>query len=129
MSAPDTEPPRHRVRPGDILRVRAVWVAPLVIASVVIAIMSALYFGSVVNPTAHLHGLPVMVVNQDAGGAGAQVVQALRGSEQVTDRLDLRVVTLERARAEMDGADAYAALVIPATFSRGGAPLTLEQNL
>ncbi len=37
------------------------------ISSVLIAVITAIYIGSVVNPTAHLHGLPVMVVNRDAG--------------------------------------------------------------
>jgi hypothetical protein len=29
--------------------------------------MATVYFGSVVNPTGHLHGLPVMIVDEDTG--------------------------------------------------------------
>src|SRR5947209_19697524 len=39
----------------------------MVLVTVLIVAMTLVYFGSVVNPTGHLHGLPVAVVNQDAG--------------------------------------------------------------
>ena len=68
-----TPDPRLPVRARQLLRVRAIWVIPVVLASVVVAVMTALYIGSVVNPLAHLRGLPVAVVNQDRGGTvGAQ---------------------------------------------------------
>ena len=40
------------VRARDLLRVRALWVIPLVVASVVVAVMTAVYIWSVVNPLA-----------------------------------------------------------------------------
>jgi hypothetical protein len=55
------------VRAGRILRLRGVWIAPLVITAVLIALITVIYIGAVVNPTGHIHGLPVMVVNRDAG--------------------------------------------------------------
>ena len=61
--APD---PRLPVQARHLLRVRAVWVIPLVVASVVVAVMTTLYISSVVNPLAHLQGLPVAVVNQSS---------------------------------------------------------------
>jgi hypothetical protein len=33
------------------------------------AVMATVYFGSVVDPTGHLHGLPVMIVDQDSGSS------------------------------------------------------------
>ncbi len=47
--------------------------------------MTVIYIGSVVDPVGHLHGLPVLVVNEDAGATvgprhvdvGSQVVAAL----------------------------------------------------
>ena len=79
-------PAGEPVRAGTILRLRGVWIAPLVISSVLIALIAAIYIGSVVNPTGHLHGLPVMVVNRDAGATvhgrrvdlGEQIVDALQ---------------------------------------------------
>jgi uncharacterized phage infection (PIP) family protein YhgE len=57
----------RRVRASELLRTRKLWLAPLVIASVFIALISTIYIGSVVNPAGHLHGLPVMLVNEDRG--------------------------------------------------------------
>jgi hypothetical protein len=68
--------------------VRAIGVFPLVLAYVVVAIITARYIGSAVNPLAHLSGLPVALVNQDAGAAvgsrHGRVVAA-----DVTDRLSM----------------------------------------
>jgi hypothetical protein len=55
------------VRASDLLKVRAVWILPLVLGCVVVALITAFYVGSVVDPLGHLHGLPVAVVNQDRG--------------------------------------------------------------
>jgi hypothetical protein len=56
--------------------------------------MTLIYVDSVVDPVAHLHGLPVLVVNEDSGAAvgsqhvdiGRQVVSALEHSPAVSDR-------------------------------------------
>jgi YhgE/Pip-like protein len=109
------------VRARQVLRNRKTWIVPLVLASAFIAVMSAIYFGSIVNPTGHLHGLPVLVVNQDTGADGTNigdsVVDALRGADAVTSRLALTPATLAQARAKMDRGQAYGALVIPPTFT------------
>jgi YhgE/Pip-like protein len=114
------------VRASQILRDRKIWVVPVVIAAVFVALMSVIYFGSVVNPTGHLHGLPVIVVNDDTGASahgqrvdiGSGLVRALEESSGVTTRLKLTNATIGQADAAMDRAAAYGALVIPATFSR-----------
>jgi YhgE/Pip-like protein len=117
--------PSMPVRARMVLRVRAVWIFPLVIPLVLIVLMTFIYIGSVLNPTAHLDGLPVMVVNQDDGASvngqrideGAMVVQALKSSTVVSTKLGLRSATLEEAKAEMDRGGAYATIVIPAGFT------------
>ena len=122
-SSPPTE---KRVRASQILRIRKIWLIPLVITAVFVAVMTAIYIGSVINPTGHLHGLPVIVVNEDAGASvqgkkidiGSEIVGALEGSSAVAHRLKLTNAPLARARAVMNRADAYATLVIPATLSR-----------
>jgi YhgE/Pip-like protein len=111
------------VRASQILRDRKIWVVPVVIAAVFVALMSVIYFGSVVNPTGHLHGLPVIVVNDDTGASahgqrvdiGSGLVRALEESSGVTTRLKLTNATIGQADAAMDRAAAYGALVIPAT--------------
>ena len=117
--------PRLPVRATKILRVRAVWTIPLILASVVVAVMTVLYIGSVVNPLAHLHGLPVAVVDQDRGAtigsqhlqAGQQLQAGLLASPAVSGRLHLEVLSLSQAEQAMDRDGLYAALVIPPGFT------------
>ena len=119
-------PADQRVPASQILRVRKIWIVPVVIATAFVALMSAIYFGSVVNPTGHLHNLPVVVVNQDTGGVangqkvniGNSVVAGVEGSSAVTSRLKLENTTLSMAKEMMDRGGAYATLVIPATLTR-----------
>jgi YhgE/Pip-like protein len=122
------QPPRpagEPVRAGMILRLRGVWIAPLLISSVLTALIALIYIGSVVNPTGHLHGLPVMVVNRDAGATvhgrrvdlGEQIVDGLQHASPVTSRLALTSGSLSAAKAKMDAAKAYGTLVIPATLT------------
>ena len=69
MSSESRAPTRHGgaskgafpVRAPDLLKVRAVWILPLVLGSVVVVVVliTAFYVGSVVDPLDHLHGLPV----------------------------------------------------------------------
>ena len=55
MSTPPP-PTGMPVRASQILRVRKIWLLPVTIAAVFVALMSVIYFGSVVNPTGHMHG-------------------------------------------------------------------------
>ena len=48
---------------------------------------------------------------------GGSVVEALVRSQAVSSRLDLQVVSLAKAKEDMDHGDAYATLVIPSRFS------------
>jgi uncharacterized phage infection (PIP) family protein YhgE len=92
-----TRSPRPPVRAADVLRARKLWIAPLLLATVFVAVMATMYLGSVVNPTGHLHDLPVMVVDQDTGAVvhgqhinvGANVASALEHSSSVTSHLKL----------------------------------------
>jgi YhgE/Pip-like protein len=120
-----TPDPRLPVRAGRLLRVRTIWVIPLVVASLVVAAMTALYIGSAANPLAHLSGLPVAVANQDRGAAvgtkrlelGQQIEAGLLAAPAVTDRLHLEVLTLPQAEQAMDRDGVYATLVIPPNFT------------
>jgi YhgE/Pip-like protein len=113
------------VRARMVLRVRAVWIFPLVIPVILIVLLTFIYIGSVLNPAAHLHGLPVVVVNQDDGAdvngehvnEGSTFVRSLTGAPAVTSRLDVRTQTLAQAEATMDQGGAYATVVIPPGFT------------
>ncbi len=120
-------------KPGDLpgmravqlLRVRAVWITPLLITSILIALITVIYVGSVADPVASLRGLPVLMVNGDQGttvgsqhvNLGQQVVSALDHSPQVSGALSLDSVSLAQARADMDRNAGYATIVIPAGFT------------
>ncbi len=118
--------PALHVRALQVLRNRKIWIAPILFASAFTTLMATVYLGSVVNPTGHLHGLPVMIVDQDAGAivdghqenVGASLTSALEHTSGVTSRLNLTSGTLQQAHAQMDKGGAYATLLIPATLTR-----------
>jgi YhgE/Pip-like protein len=120
------ESPASEMRASGLLRVRVLWIVPAVVASLLILLMTLIYVGSVVDPTSHLHDLPVLVVNQDEGASistrhidvGREVVSALDGSPAVSSRLSLPSLTLAQAEARMNRDDGYAAIVIPVGFTR-----------
>ena len=82
----------------DPFKVRAVWLPPVVLVVILIVVMTLVYFGSVVNPTGHLHGLPVSVVDRDTGVSvggqrvdfGRQLTAGLIGSPAVASHLKVR---------------------------------------
>jgi YhgE/Pip-like protein len=91
----------------------------------VVVLITAFYVGSVVDPLAHLHGLPVAVVNQDRGAVigtqriniGQQVQRGLSDSTAVSGRLALTDTTLGSAEQAMDRGASYATVVIPPGFT------------
>jgi YhgE/Pip-like protein len=125
MIEPEPSSPRSPLRWSDPFKVRSVWVPPVVLVTVLIALLTLVYFGSVVNPTGHLHGLPVAIVNQDTGSEvggqqvsfGEQIASGLIGSHAVSSRLALRPSTLAQAKRRMDIGKEYTAVVIPPGFT------------
>jgi YhgE/Pip-like protein len=122
-----------------LLRVRKVWLLPLVVPTVMIALVASIYIGSVINPTGHLRGLPVRIVDLDNGATtpngrvdiGETVVHALEGSGSVSSRLSLQVVSMAEAKEAMDRGSVYATVVIPSTLTSSalldaGAPAMKE---
>lgn len=115
----------HGVRARQVLRIRAVWITPALIASVFIALMALVYIGSVADPVGSLSGLPVLVVNGDQGAvAGSQhvdlgqdVVGALQHSPRVSGPLAVNSVSLAQAETDMDHNSGYVTVVIPAQFT------------
>jgi YhgE/Pip-like protein len=113
------------VRAGQVLKSRKLWIFPIVLGLVLVALITTFYIGSVVDPISHLRGLPVAVVNQDrtvsAGGRqinfGQDVERGLSGSTAVTSRLDLTDTTLSSAEQAMNRGAVYAVVDIPAGFS------------
>ncbi len=115
-----------RMRAVDLLRQRPVWAAPIVIGAILIGLMTALYIGSAVDPIDHMHGLPVSLVENDAGGhlyakpvdLGRKLEGELLGAPEVTEKLAIHVEPLAAARDRMDRGASYATLVVPRDFTR-----------
>jgi YhgE/Pip-like protein len=114
-----------RLRAIELLRRRPVWVAPIVIGVVLIGLMTTLYLGSAVDPIDHMHGLPVSLVQRDAGGSaagkkvdlGTSLEEALLGSPEVSEKLSIHVESMAAAEDRMDRGASYATLVVPPDFS------------
>ncbi|MEI9914284.1 MAG: DUF3533 domain-containing protein [Candidatus Saccharibacteria bacterium] len=114
------------MRASNLLRNPKTWITPTVITTIVIALMTLIYFGAIVNPVSHLRSLPVTVVNEDAGSSspsgpiniGDQVVSALKSQKSITTRLNIRIVTLSQAEQRLDKGSDYAAVVIPSDLTK-----------
>jgi YhgE/Pip-like protein len=132
----------REVRVGDVVTKRPVWLLPLVAGSVLVMLMTLVYFGSIVDPGSHLRGLPVALVDNDAGvstpsgrvDVGQQVVAGLTGSHAVTGRLSLDRTTLSKAEARMNKGAAYATILIPSGFTESvlavaGTPVSPDQSV
>ena len=99
--------------------------APIALAAILVFFMTLFYIGAVVNPTGHLSGLPVALVNEDRGETvqggqvnfGAEVASDLLHSHDVTSRLALDEVSLTQTKGQMNSDNAYAAIVIPPGFT------------
>jgi YhgE/Pip-like protein len=113
------------VRASGLLRARGIWITPLIVASVVVFLMTLIYFGSIVDPVSHLHGLPVLIVDQDRGAqvagkqvdVGEKVVAGLTGAPAVSSRLAFSTVTWAEAQERMNKGADYATVVIPPGFT------------
>jgi YhgE/Pip-like protein len=127
----ETQPPDDRpanpfqVRATHLLRARGLRTIPVIVGAIVLVLMTVFYIGSVVDPVSHLRGLPVSIVDEDAGASvgsrhvdlGAQLQAGLTGSRAVSRLISLTPEQLSAAQNRMDRNGAYAALVIPANFT------------
>jgi YhgE/Pip-like protein len=122
----------YRVRAKGLLKMRALWAIPVIVGSILLLLVTVVYIGSVVNPVGHLRGLPVSIVNDDAGATigarhvdfGAQLQSGLTGSRAVSTLLSLTPERLQAAKGRMDHNGAYATVVIPPDFTASLLSLT-----
>jgi YhgE/Pip-like protein len=132
MTGPRTPLNSRPLSTKDLLRNRRTWASLTVSLGAVVALMTLVYFGSIVDPSAHLHGLPVALVNQDSGATtptgdvdlGRQVVAGLTGNSEITSRLAITVGSLSAADAQMEKGAIFATVVIPRGFTKSILALT-----
>ena len=132
MALSHDQVPVPRVTDGRLVRQRQLWVGTAVLVGAVTLALTLIYIAGIANPGANLHRFPIAVVNNDAGAVfggrqvnlGQQVAQGLAGAPDPQQRLDLRLVSLTQAQAQLDTGRVYGAVVIPADFSASLAALT-----
>ena len=105
--------PKHDVR---ALRTVQFWTLPVVVTLALMSAPCALYLGGILNPATNLRHFPIAVVNEDAGTAGAKIVDGLISALD-KNKFDVRVVSHDEAKQLLDRAQVYGEAVIPPTFS------------
>ena len=93
------------------------WTVPIVITLVVLAALAVFYLGGILRPMTNLRHFPIAVVNEDAGPTGAQVVKGLLSGFEKDDAYDVRVLSHDDAKHQLDTAQIYGVAVIPPNFS------------
>jgi YhgE/Pip-like protein len=102
-----------------------VWLAPAIVVSLLMALLATMYLAYVVDPSKHLHGFPIALVDQDSGdviggkptNVGKQISDALV-QQTPSDKIDLRVLGINEAQQQLDSGNVYGAIVIPSDFSK-----------
>lgn len=98
------------------LRTVQIWTLPIVITMVVLSALAALYLSESLTPTTSLRHFPIAVVNEDTGAAGKAITNGLV-SVLDKNKFDIRVLSREEARHQLDTARVYGAALIPPYFS------------
>jgi YhgE/Pip-like protein len=93
------------------------WTVPIIITLAVLAALAAFYLGGILNPMTNLRHFPIAVVNEDAGPTGAQVVKGLLSNFDKDDAYDVRLLSHDDAKHQLDTAQIYGVAVIPPNFS------------
>ncbi|MET7773701.1 DUF3533 domain-containing protein [Nocardia sp. NPDC005366] len=102
-----------------------IFTAPIALLSVFAALLATMYLGYASNTEKNLHDFPIALVNQDVGetvdGApqnfGDQITAAL--VERVpSDKVDLRLLGISEARAQLKSGRVYGAIIIPSDFTK-----------
>lgn len=115
--------------PDHTLRRPRLWIAPVVVVTLLMSLLAALYLGSILDPKKNLHDFPLAVVNQDEGDTvtdatgdhpqnfGNQINDALvNGVDH--DKIDLRQVGIAESQAMMRQGEVFGAIVIPSDFTK-----------
>ncbi|WP_054811400.1 YhgE/Pip domain-containing protein [Nocardia arizonensis] len=99
--------------------------APIALLAVFGSLLATMYLGYAANTEKNLHDFPIALVNQDLGeivdgepaNFGGEIADALiRGIP--ADKVDLRVVGIAEARAQLKSGQVYGAIVIPSDFTQ-----------
>ena len=106
------------------------WLLPMLAIIAVGVIGTALYLGGLSSPDKNFKEFPIAVVNQDQGAevpqANGKTTQENLGTDLVSefvdkaaedDKIDLRELSMDEAKEQLDRGELYAAVVVPESFS------------
>lgn len=101
------------------------WIGPMLVVTLLAALMGVMYLGYTSDPEKNLHDFPVALVNQDDGDVvdgkavniGNQISEALT-SKVPADKIDLRLIGINEMHRELQNGEIYGAIVIPSDFSK-----------
>ncbi|MFD4659004.1 YhgE/Pip domain-containing protein [Kitasatospora sp. NPDC058444] len=125
MATADTQGSPRQARALTLARKPKLWLFPAVLCGLLAVLLSLLYMGGILNPSGHLHRLPIALVNEDQGppppgqaeplGArlAAAVVAGTPGSTVEWRQVDAAGLSEQLASGKV-----YGALVVPQGFSR-----------
>ena len=92
------------------------WAAPIAVTLALLSALAALYLGGIVKPTTNLRGFPIALVNEDSGPFGGRIADGLTSGLDA-ERFDVRVLSQAGAAEQLDHAQVYGLVTIPADFS------------
>ncbi|MCZ4556453.1 SNG1 family protein [Rhodococcus maanshanensis] len=116
-------------RPTHIVRTPRFWLAPLVVVSLLMSLLAALYLGGILDAKGNLHDFPLAIVNQDEGDTvstpegdkpenfGNQITEGLVANVPA-DKVDLQQIGIAQAQSRLDTGEIYGAIVIPSDFTK-----------
>ena len=105
--------PKHNVK---ALRSVRFWALPILATLALMSALCALYLGGILNPSTNLRHFPIAVVNEDAGPLGGRIVGGLTANLD-NKKFDIRVVSRDEAKRQLDNAEVYGEMVIPVNLS------------
>ncbi|MGO4617746.1 YhgE/Pip domain-containing protein [Nocardia sp. 2YAB30] len=101
------------------------WVRPVAVIAMLMALLSTMYLGYVINPVKNLHDLPLALVDQDVGdtlggnpaNVGSQITEALSANIPA-DKVDLRVIDITETQRLLREGKIFGAIIIPSDFTK-----------
>ncbi|WP_072801708.1 YhgE/Pip domain-containing protein [Rhodococcoides yunnanense] len=102
------------------------WITPIVVVSVLMSVLAAVYMGGILDPKKSLHDFPVALVVSDEGDVLATGEQANFGNDIRDalvsgidpDTVDLRQLGIAEAQDQLDSGEVFGAIVIPSDFTK-----------
>ncbi|SNT08847.1 DUF3533 domain-containing protein [Rhodococcoides kyotonense] len=121
-----TEPDTADRLARTAIRGPKLWLAPVLVVSLLMSVLAAVYMGGILDPKKSLHDFPIALVVSDEGDVLPTGEQANFGN-QIRDGLvagidpntvDLRQMGIAQAHDELDSGEVFGAIVIPSDFTK-----------